>query len=1117
MIREAGDTAARAAVLDPGRSFVLEAPAGSGKTALLTARFLALLARVDDPCRILAVTFTRKAAAEMAERISGALAEASDSSATIPEDPWKGLLHRLARAAIERHHARAETLLSPDTFMVSTFHSFCSRVVRAFPLESGVQPGSAVMDEDELESLPTDVVDAYLSELLAGRGTPGEIEAFRRGLLAMNGELGTMSAQLAGLLSRRDRVMEALAAFESGGVPGLSLLLGARLDAVAGLKLNPLARAFSTYAAEWKTLSKILEGRIGVTVPGGGISDIPAWKAARDVFLTRGGTPRKVFSEKDGFPKGFSKHPLAGFIKGLPDAAAECLAGVALWPDPGGDPVGLRELCDMLVLGRGALTGLGRAMKARGMDYSELELSALQALKAAPDPSSGLVFAGAPLMHVLVDEAQDISHVQLELLGRLCAGWREGDGRTVFVVGDPKQSIYRFRRAEVALFGEIARAGVPRPDEAPFTLERRALSANFRSRPPLIDFANSIFAAIMADPRAENDEVGFEPSHAVRKDASGPDPAVTVAVFYDSGADGGNTAGSIPPRDREAAWVAGAVRGLVEEDQGCQVGILMPRRTHLEAYSRAFSEAGVPVRLLEGELLLSKPEAFHLYNLFKALARPHDDLAWAGALRAPWCRIADDELYSLSRGDGPWSGRILSTAGKGDTVARFAAAAGEAMGRIGRAPHSEVVQWLWEDLGGPEAVAARYGAAGVANAMALLEILRSCDGAPLEEAVVLAGGLLERAYTPPDPRAAFSRVHMMTVHKAKGLEFDHVFLVNADYKPGAGRNREGAPLFLMETVPGPGRGALIAASGDRRRTDSLLAYHLLGEIAVLREAAEVKRLFYVAVTRPRRSLAITGKVRILKDGRISSGSREGPLAWLLDMRDALESDGLARWLENPAAGGATKAEASVARLEPPPFEVEPLPYTIENPSRLDVESLLPVESGYEDEDDPRARARGIVIHRLLETLSRGGSLPGGAQVAAALSEEGYPADEAAMVAASILKEAAAAWSCGGLARLLKDARSVTPEFALEESRGGGSLRVGRIDLLVEGANEYSIIDYKTTRHHGELEGWLASQAALHKRQLRAYAEMAARALNVPPEKIRCHVLFTSVPRLVEVR
>ena len=1134
----APDQKIREIALDTSQSFILEAPAGSGKTALLTARFLALLAQVSHPRQIMAVTFTRKAAAEMADRIIHVLRRVQESPEDT-DDSWEAQLNSLARKAMERHRERPELLKNPETFQVMTFHSFCASLTRAWPFESELPPGLGILEDMDQELLLEQAVAQYLNDLLLGRVSPEEREAGERRLALVNNRLSIFSGQLKALLQKRERLKELLKLFTS---PKHVILdeLHIRLEQLASLYLEDLHDYFIRHEQEWRTLrSALIEGGgsygevMPDSVPGTALADVPAWKNIAQVFLTTSGTPRKSLSG-DGFPQGFTKHPDGRFIKVLPLMVARLLYFVQGWPEHTGDSIGLEGLADTVRLIGGVLSRFRQLLHERGLDYVELELAALRALDNTEQPGESLIFYHEHLRHILVDEAQDLNDIQVKILGKLIEGWEPGDRRTVFFVGDPKQSIYRFRRAEVNLFYELQREGLPREDELPLPLKPLLLTANFRSRPHLVEFANQLFSGVMASPREKYDEVRFAPSAPAREE---PDSAlpVTVAVFHqekDSLDDSLSSHGPkdgiqretwnlrletpiLTPLEREANWVAASVKKLHGERSDDTIAILIPVRTHLSPYIEALNALNVPVRLMEGIPLLNMPEVRHLLNLLSALVRPYDDVAWAGALRAPWLSVSNQVLCNLVSGKGLWSRRILSGQEDSPEVKKFAGAVEDARKMLGREPYSSTLVRLWEDLDGAQVTASRSGAAGVSNARKFLDLLDRCSGLPGEEALAKIQRLLESSYTPPDPRGAFSPVQMMTIHKAKGLEFDHVFAVNLNYEPLSGGRKE-PPAYRVERLPGKEKHLLIAAMGDRRTDEDNLAFCLLKDLEKQRALAETRRLFYVVGTRARESLTLTGCTRKDPAELTMEKEQKNPLDWFLrvyaEKRLTLPEFQFECNPPPPEVSG-DEEEILPLSLTPPPFEAEPLPYRVLSPSRVEDETSLAVASGAEEEDE-HARARGVVIHRILDTLARGGHHPEREAIASALVEEGIEREEASTMAEGILSEAVRAWEAPDFQAIRTDAAGLHSEWAIEDYDGEYSLRVGRVDLLVKTGDRWLIVDYKTGRPDADVESWVHAQVQHYHPQLTAYARMAARVMNVPEERVGWVILFTALPRLV---
>jgi ATP-dependent exoDNAse (exonuclease V) beta subunit len=637
-----------------------------------------------------------------------------------------------------------------------------------------------------------------------------------------------------------------------------------------------------------------------------------------------------------------------------------------------------------------------------------------------------------------------------------------------------------------------------------------------------VDFANALFAKVMASPDEAQDEVAFAPSEAAREVPPGPaapedlphdSPSVSAALFtcWTGKNRAEEQADPDQARCREAAFVAGRVGALLSKGvPGGQVALLIPARTHLSPFVTALEALGIPLRIREGRPMLDAPEVRHLLNLFRALVRPYDDIAWAGAARAPWCRVPLVALEASSAsGPGLWSARLKEARHAHPRLERFAAALDEEASAFGREPFAVTLQRLWETLEGPAVTALASGPSGVANAMALFELLGKCPSSPGEEALARLERLLESAYTPPDPRGAVSGVQVMTIHGSKGLEFDHVFAVDLDYRPGRGRGE--APAFLMDRVPGGGRVPLAAATADRRTGEKVLAHVLLSELGRGRDRAEFKRQFYVAATRARETLTLSGLDPRRKDGTAST--QAGPALTAVEeaWEEGLIGSPFFSLERDPAIAPVSFRLAPTAKLLPeaPPFEPAPLPYVIASPSEVEEETAQAVRPGA-DEPDPEARARGVVLHRIFESLAHGEQPPGARAVTMALTREGVLPARATALAGQVREEARLAWAFPPF-RALTEGAEVVAEWPLEDFDGKGRVRVGRLDLLLRSPSGRVILDFKTGRPGSNLSEWIQSQRQMHGAQLRAYAEMARRA--EPGGEVRAALFFTGVPHM----
>ncbi len=1158
----------RLAALDPTRSVLVRAPAGSGKTDLLTARYLALLSGGGyggGPCRpgqILAVTYTDRAALEMKARIGLWLGRAADPGyAPRPDDDWGREVLGLARAAWEAHGRRAELLCNPTAYRVGTFHGFCASVCRAWPLESRIPMDAEVLADPLQERVRREAVASLFADLRRRPADDPVRRAFESRLAALDNRARRLAEQLATVLAERQKVPRLGALVAEGAASARAALEECFADRVRPAREHFLANP-EGWAAVVRASAETPLGSaenpvapLPETVPGEGLSDGPGWVRVASVFLRKDGAEAVRRALFKGWPADASE-----FVRSAPPEVVESLAlfcGLAL--DPGSLTPDGRVLEGYHALARAAVDHLAPRIPGGGLDYVELELGAGRALSdgALPGlPSESLIFFHEHLRHILVDESQDMNRAQLELLGRLTEGWEAGEPRnprTVFVVGDPKQSIYRFRGAEVALFDGLEAEGIARDGEEPFSLGTpMELTANFRSAPGLVRFTNALFRRVFGRPPRPNQEDAvacgdgepavkegscapevrlalFTPAETGRKKAGGEKRGVEAAS---STAPPNETVPSDPrpPEEREAGWVAAEVARLHREKPTATVGILLPRRTRLDAYVAALRARGVPVRMVEGEDLGAKPEVLHLHNLFKALARPYDDAAWAGLLRAPWSRVPEAVLFTLASEGGAaraWSERVLSATGP--EVRRVCEALAPALADFGREPYAATLLRAWEALEGPAVVAARYGTAGMGNAMEYLDLLGEHGGLPAEEALARMEERLEQAYTPPDPAAAASPVQLMTIHKAKGLEFDHVFAVYLGYAPLRGRGRKATPFLMLDlAVSGGGRVACAAAERDLRREGESLPYLLLADAAKRRELAEVKRLFYVAATRARHSLTLTGCGK-KEDPRGPTAPRGCPLDLLLqaarpDGAPATGFEGMVV-LENPAAGegGAPRPPAEdLSALPVRRLGAFPLPYVTRSPSeKLDPEkdqSLYGGEDERTDEWDSGAAAVGKVVHRLLEALAGGRALPAAA-VAAALKAEGVDGARAEREAPLLLAEARATWDEPAFAAL-RDGAALYPEWSLEHHHRDGRhvVTTGRLDLVLVKPSEVVVVDYKTGRRRDKPPARFREEMReYYGPQLRRYEAILSALPELAGKSVRSCLILTDLPdgRVVE--
>jgi ATP-dependent exoDNAse (exonuclease V) beta subunit len=1097
------DRAARERALDPATSFIVQAPAGSGKTELLIQRFLRLLAVVEQPEEVLAVTFTRKAAGEMRKRVVDALRQADRGEP--PDEPHLRPGYELARAVLADESRKAWQLARhPARLSISTIDSVNAWLAGRAPLGAA---GRALMRvTDQADRLYREAARATLALL----GEDGEYAGPVAALLAhLDNDTARLERLLVAMLPRRDQWLRHVL----GGVADREALerplrevathvIGRAAELLPPPLVTSLPALLSYAAGAQRDAGKPVslaawEGR--ATLPPATAGHLDAWRSLAGALLTGEGEWRRSINVNQGFPA----RPKA-MKEAMLEALAACsgrdelraaLADVAALPGIAyaeGQWEVLRELSVVLRLAAAEL----RLAFANGgeVDFPEVAAAAIGALGAEDDPSELGLALDHRVRHVLVDEFQDTSLAQFDLLERLTAGWQPGDGRTVFLVGDPMQSIYRFRQAEVGLFMKVRDAGIG--SIAPEFLQLRA---NFRSAPAVVEWNNRTFGQIF--PRADDAVMGavtYAPSEAARADVAGG-----VEWHWLGGA-------GAPDEAQLVARLAGEALSAIEANGGRagaraeRVCILVRSRAHAVRILDALREARIDFVAPEIENLERSGAAQDLLALTRALTQPADRLAWIGVLRAPWCGLSLADLHELLGAEQEHAvpellsddARVarLGPAGQA-AVARLRLALGEAHGARGRVALRDLVEGAWLALGGPATLREAAERETVATVLALVEAVDA--GGDCTDALWLG----EQLATRHGSLGSGDRgVQVMTMHKAKGLEFDTVIL------PGLGRGTRGsdAPLLAWQDVPvGRGRAAPIVApmgaSGMER--DPLHAW--LNALDRRKLELETDRLLYVACTRAKRRLHLVASLLPERDDSGATRARRPHAGSLLGRL----------W---PAVG--PEAQAACAALHPLPRDaggdhvwVQPrirrLPADWAPPPAAAALALPPVAPAVAlnaleyDWASSVAMHVGSVVHRWLELIARRGAehfdaretAELGPRIRVMLAELGTPEAERER-AAGLVTAALAATLADETGRwLLSGAHAEAESEAALTVVDGGRFRQVVIDrTFVDAGGTRWIVDYKTSRHEGgDVEEFLEREVERYRDQLRRYRDAFA--------------------------
>ena len=459
------DKAARERAIDSSSSFIVQAPAGSGKTELLIQRYLKLLETVESPDAVVAITFTRKAAGEMRSRVIEALRSAE--AATAPELAHQLLTYEGARRVLAQDRSRGWDLLgNPNQLRIETIDALCAAITRRMPWLSrfGGMP--------EISENAGDLYREAAQNSL--RHVEEDDPALSYLLLHLDNDFARAEQLIRQMLEKRDQWLR-----RTGAKPDFQAVrrqLEASLEKRVLDHMEGLRDCFDPeVAAEIVSLCEL------EAFPGSDIGDLPAWHKVADRLLTKSGKWRKRLSgtlarlSGDDF---FLEH-LAG-VRGLPTPRFT----ESQWE-------AMQAAVSVLTL---AVAELQLVFREQGrVDFAELAIRASDALGRIDLPSDLALALGHRIQHILVDEFQDTSYTQFELIEKLTAGWEPGDGRTLFLVGDPMQSIYRFRQADVSLFLKARREGI-----GSIHLEPLTLSLNFRSAPDVVAWVNRTFQQVLA-------------------------------------------------------------------------------------------------------------------------------------------------------------------------------------------------------------------------------------------------------------------------------------------------------------------------------------------------------------------------------------------------------------------------------------------------------------------------------------------------------------------------------------------------------------------------------------------------------------------------------------------
>ena len=1150
----------QAAAADPTASAWVSANAGTGKTHVLTMRVLRLLLAQAEPKpeRILALTYTKAAAAEMSTRVFERLAEWVTSGERDLKEELEKLLGRVP-SSDEMLRARrlfARAIETPGGLKVQTIHAFCERLLQRFPLEAGVPPGFEILDDQERVGLLEEAVDETLTEATAAK--PGAPLA--QALASAVGFAAEVNfdALLAEALRQhewinaavrldhddRDRLVEAESIYRLALGLGPDASLAAISAALADVLSKPeLVRVRDVLGAGSNGDIKASEKIAAALAAGGAAGRL---SALCDVFLTTTGEPRKSLMTK----KLGADHP---------DVAALLVRTQQRFVDLHGERCKLQLLDATLALvrlGSAVMQRYGTAKARRAaLDFDDLVGKTASLLRSSGAVEWVLYKLDGGLDHILVDEAQDTSPIQWQVIRALADEFFSGQSasdqpRTLFAVGDEKQSIYSFQGAAPTMFAAAGDEFAERAARASLPWQRVPLTLSFRSVEPLLAAVDRIFENPDRTPgltagRTAIRHVANRAGHAglVEIWPTEPHQAAAAAEPWSPLAETSASPSVVRLAARIATTIDGWIKNremLASQGRPIRAGdilILVRKRVPFAPVMvSALKSRGIGVAGADRLVLTEQIAVLDLVALGDFLTLPEDDLALASVLKSPLFGLDDADLMALAHGrSGSLWDELRARVSLDSRLGGVAETLQRWRLRAERVSPFEFYSALLDSEGGRARMLARLGTEAADAIDEFLNLALGYDSvAPPSLQGFLCWLRVGRREIKRDMEQGRNEVRVMTVHGAKGLEAPIVFLPDTCTTKSA---RPANGLLVLDDaarpsgVPAP---FLWPVKGTSKVDCVQNAKALVGR----GETEERNRLLYVALTRVRDRLYVAG----------FEGVRSPPAdCWYNLIKDGLgdrlqevkASDGRTLWRLSSAqtakpepAKSRTAASVGIAarpawatakapreplltmplipsRLAPLEMEADTAPAASQR-RRLTAEpAILP--PALLDEDS--RFLRGTLTHALLEHLP---ALPQERRAAAA---ETFLASRAAQLPPQVRKaiagETLAVLEDAALAALFGPDSRAEVAIAAEvphPSGSGPALRVaGKIDRLVQTGNSVLIVDYKTNRPPPADASQVAEAYLL---QLAAYRLGVARIF--PTMQVRAAILWTDGPRIMEI-
>ena len=968
----------REKALDISRSWIVQAPAGSGKTGILVYRLLKLLAVAQKPEEVLAITFTKKAAKEMRDRLLELLQAANENQTSKDDYEQQGL--DLAKAVLANDVKHDWQLLDmPHRLNIETIDALCARLVSTMPWLSrlGDRPNTVDNADPHFEY----AVEQLLLELLDENG---DIHAdLNELLLSLDNNFLKIRQLLKPMLVRRDQWLRhfigkdfqnSRAEFEDiwRAISEEVLLKLAESVPISAKETIVELAHFAAQARITAELAKTPRERDAKKLefsskifleekrfPRSDFADIDLWLGMRDFLTTTSGTLRssRGVTKTIGFlPKTAEKEQFIELLESLenhPKFIQQLIHLENIPPATYSDEQWQKILVLEKVLRRLLSYLQLRFYNSKECDFSEVSLRANQALQDLGHPTDLALRMDYQIQHILVDEFQDTSHSQFTLLENLTKGWQHGDGRSLFLVGDPMQSIYRFREADVGLFVKLTEGRGSVNDIKLYSL---VLTENFRSQKNLVDWFNSVFTSSFP---SENNET----NGAIKYSAASSHKSAGIAPQF----------AAFDSVDSEAEYIVASVKDALDRGDK-KIAILVRSRSQLAPILPALNAANIAYEGVDIQPLEHTQEVLDVVSLCKAIVRLDDKVAWLSLLRGPLVGLQLSDITHLAEGKDVvvWeqihnTNRFakLSTVGK-QRLQRFQQIMRTALHQKHHVPLASLVHWTWQQLGGEYCLEDLQ----LDDLDVVWRLIRELEqGGDIEKISELDQSLRGLfAQTNVHVENSAQQVIISTMHKSKGLQYDTVILPSLTRK---GANQDKDILRWAEVIDKHGRERLLLAALDNpaRANTKNTHYHYLQTLEKQRDVNEQLRLLYVACTRAQSFLYLSGVFYHDKKGELKAKNLSNSLLngiwpqvesqFQLDIVDQIDDEHIDDMPDQTLK--ALPANFKRETVNNVAWQALPMVQQVRDQNELVIDEEQPFEWASQT-----AQATGIVLHDFLE-------------------------------------------------------------------------------------------------------------------------------------------------------